>query len=557
MSYKNSRSWLFLITIIICLGIFFRVANLERKIYWVDEVSTSLRVSGYTKQEVISQLSQQSIISISDLQKYQKLSPTKNWSDTLEALKTSPEHSPFYFLLIRGWLQIWGSSIAAIRSLSVIFSLIALVCLYFLGKELFASERVSIIAVLLMAVSPFFVAYAQEARPYSLWTLTILVSSITLLRAIRYDNWFSWTTYSLSLMLSLYTSLLSVLVIISQAFYVTIISFFSRSTIGDRKQDNFSQKRKLKTKPSLINFQSQTLTKFSIAAIVAVLGFSPWLLVILSSWQTLEDNTVWMQGAVDLLPMIAVWLYSIPILFIESPIYLPIDFSIIIRILIDFNLFILIGFSFYFLIKKAELRISIFILTSLFLPRLILILNDVIRQQQVSAAPRYTIPLYIGLELSVAYLLAQKIFNQNFKEYKSRRKWIIVLVCAISIGIISCTFNLNKSPKYQKTRNIDNPAIANIINRSLKTVVVSEESNVLDLISLSYSLNREVKMKVLNSNPSNFLEDIATFKNIFFLNPSDRLKITIERQQEKHLEKVYQPNLLIPDEIHLSLWKLQ
>lgn len=37
----------------------------------------------------------------------------------------------------------------------------------------------------LIAVSPFHVLYAQEAREYSLWTVTILLSSAALLRAMR------------------------------------------------------------------------------------------------------------------------------------------------------------------------------------------------------------------------------------------------------------------------------------------------------------------------------------------------------------------------------------
>ncbi len=66
-----------LLIVIVAMGVFFRVTNLEKKVYWVDEVATSIRVSGYTKQEVTQNLSQLDILSINDLQSYQKLSPQK------------------------------------------------------------------------------------------------------------------------------------------------------------------------------------------------------------------------------------------------------------------------------------------------------------------------------------------------------------------------------------------------------------------------------------------------------------------------------------------------
>ncbi|NJM86381.1 MAG: hypothetical protein HC847_03350 [Hydrococcus sp. RU_2_2] len=38
------------------LGIFFRFANLDRKVYWLDETHTSLRIFGYTEKEFIQDI---------------------------------------------------------------------------------------------------------------------------------------------------------------------------------------------------------------------------------------------------------------------------------------------------------------------------------------------------------------------------------------------------------------------------------------------------------------------------------------------------------------------
>ena len=187
-----------LVIVLVLLGIFFSFANFDSKIYWVDEVATSLRISSYTKQEVIQKISDSGVIDTENLQKYQRLGPEKDLTDTLNALRKSPEHAPLYFLLLRFWVQLFGSSVAVTRSLSIIFSLLALPCMYWLCWELFKSPLVGWVALALLTVSPFYVAYAQEARPYSLWTIPILISSVALLRAMRLNNNLTWVFYTIT-----------------------------------------------------------------------------------------------------------------------------------------------------------------------------------------------------------------------------------------------------------------------------------------------------------------------------------------------------------------------
>jgi uncharacterized membrane protein len=38
------------------MGIFFRFANLEKKVYWIDEGYTSGRISGYRESEFLQEL---------------------------------------------------------------------------------------------------------------------------------------------------------------------------------------------------------------------------------------------------------------------------------------------------------------------------------------------------------------------------------------------------------------------------------------------------------------------------------------------------------------------
>ncbi len=128
LTYKWSlppASIRFFIIALLLLGVFFRLVNLDQKVYWLDETFTSLRVSGYTEQELVQQVSQQ-ITSIKDLQKYQHLAPEKSVIDTIKGLALEEAQlPPLYFIMSRFWVQIWGDSVAAIRSLPALINLLA------------------------------------------------------------------------------------------------------------------------------------------------------------------------------------------------------------------------------------------------------------------------------------------------------------------------------------------------------------------------------------------------------------------------------------------------
>jgi len=81
---------------------------------------------------------------------------------------------PLYWLVLRGWLALAGTSEFAARWPSVLAGLVAVAATYRLARAL-AGRRVGLAAMLLAAVSPFLIWYAQDARAYSL--LTALVAA--------------------------------------------------------------------------------------------------------------------------------------------------------------------------------------------------------------------------------------------------------------------------------------------------------------------------------------------------------------------------------------------
>lgn len=84
---------------------------------------------------------------------------------------------PTYFILLRGWMALFGDSEAALRSLSVVAYAACVPAAYRLARA-FGPARDALLAAFLFSLSPFGLHFAQEARVYA---LTLLPASLVLL----------------------------------------------------------------------------------------------------------------------------------------------------------------------------------------------------------------------------------------------------------------------------------------------------------------------------------------------------------------------------------------
>jgi len=92
---------------------------------------------------------------------------------------------PLFHLLLHEWIRLFGTSVVFVRMISVAFSLGSLGIIWKLGKEIFPKKdgvdiRVTA-ATLLLATSPLYLYYSQEARMY------MLASFLALLTAWRFQ----------------------------------------------------------------------------------------------------------------------------------------------------------------------------------------------------------------------------------------------------------------------------------------------------------------------------------------------------------------------------------
>lgn len=129
--------------------------------------------------------------------------------------------SPFYFLLLRYWMKLFGLSEFASRFLSVIFSIGAIYLLYKTGTILF-NKRIGLISSLIISLSPFHLFYAQEVRNYALFAFLSLLSMLSFLKMAKKEfnaSNKSYVYYAITTILLLYTHLWGALVVFAQNFF--------------------------------------------------------------------------------------------------------------------------------------------------------------------------------------------------------------------------------------------------------------------------------------------------------------------------------------------------
>jgi hypothetical protein len=119
-------------------------------------------------------------------------------------------HVPFYFFLLHFLIKLAGDSDFTLRFFSVIFGVLTVPLIYFMGKRLcHGRARIGLWAALLATFSPLYLWYSQEARMYTLLVFLGLLSVYCLLRAISKDKAGWYAIYALTATAMLYTSLFS------------------------------------------------------------------------------------------------------------------------------------------------------------------------------------------------------------------------------------------------------------------------------------------------------------------------------------------------------------
>jgi 4-amino-4-deoxy-L-arabinose transferase-like glycosyltransferase len=176
-------------------------------------------------------------------------------------------HPPLFYTGLYLWRQMFGDSSSAMRSYSTAWSLIGLVALFLLARDI-GGRRVGLIALVLGVVHPHDIYHAQEARMYSqavalftlsCWCLWRWIAAATESR--RPSAWWRWAAgHGLFAAAALFTHHLCIFLLLAQGIFAGLWALWNRQW------------------PTLVGYAIVTL------AVAAV--FLPWLVYVLQFRET-------------------------------------------------------------------------------------------------------------------------------------------------------------------------------------------------------------------------------------------------------------------------------
>lgn len=195
---------LLLLTLIVGIAAALRFADIATESLWVDEI--------YSYRQALKSVAM------------------------IIANAPSDVHPPVYYALLHAWTLLFGTTELGLRSFSAVCGILAVPCIYVLGRDI-AGKRVGLYASLLLALSHFHIHYSQEARNYAYVVLVVILGMIGFVRYLRHfddenSGALSWQVicgFIVGSLLVLYSHFFALFVIVAQNVLVFGFALFHRA----------------------------------------------------------------------------------------------------------------------------------------------------------------------------------------------------------------------------------------------------------------------------------------------------------------------------------------
>jgi 4-amino-4-deoxy-L-arabinose transferase-like glycosyltransferase len=186
------------------------------------------------------------------------------------------EHPPAYYFTLWGWIQLFGNSLIAVRSLSIALSLGIILLTYLMTAHLF-NETTAFAAAFLAAILPFQIHYGVEIRMYVLLTFWLSLATLSFLKR-------QWILFSIAAALAQYTHNLA-------AFYLIPLAL-----------------------TPIFQKDWKTLRALALAGFAALVIYSPWLIQ-LPAQISKVTSSFWIEkpGVEKLFTLFLIYLPHLPL----------------------------------------------------------------------------------------------------------------------------------------------------------------------------------------------------------------------------------------------------
>jgi uncharacterized membrane protein len=516
--------WLFMLVTLVVIAVLLRFHGLDQKIVWHDEVASRVLASGGTMDGQMKDLYVAKVFTASQVLKNQEAHTNSSLLNLISDLAhNDPQHPPVYYVLAKIWVNLWGGSAFALRTLSVAFSVLSVMAMFWLMRELDASNEASWIAALLTCISPMLILYGQEAREYALWFLELILSSAALLRALRKGERATigdWLLYFICTLFAVYTSFSSISLIIVQTIYVTLITKIrlSRSSYG-----------------------------FVISLILVGIFFLPWALNLLSRYQAFSSSMAW--SSVIVIPRTAV-IRILSLNFtrnlydfwpdVEQDQSLPILVSTISIMVITFALFLLL--------RRQQSKSHLYLLLLICIPTLILLIPDLLWGGIRSSNARYLMPVWIGVLAALSFMFDTSRISTRVGRAISR----FCLGGIIFLSMLTNILHSHQIAPWTKSLSIGLPRVAQLINESNNPLVVGnqERHHPGNLFALSNLLSPQTKMQFVPIAMEASWVLPEHNGDVFLYSPTDQFRYRLEKNNNVRTR-------LLDQDLFFQLWKVE
>lgn len=491
------------------LGVCFRFSNLDRRVYRYDEAFTKLWLCAHSAEDVRAALALNRPLPIEMLAEYKHARPGVRWRDVFDVFaRTEPHQAPSYVTLLWAWVQVTGDSVESLRALSATISVLALPLAVWLGWELFGQWPSALLMGALVAVSPIHVVYAQEARVYSLWDVSILLSSAVLLRAVRRPTSWNWSLYAVVVGVGLWIHLPSALVVLGHGLYV----------YGSARE---RQTAEGKIAPALMR-------RYLSAVLAGVLLCTPWLVNLIQQWAVAMEQMRWVGQPTAFLPYIKTIALNFACVVFDARLR---DDNTFYYLSVPINLFMSVGL--WWLVRRTPRRVWLFVVTLIGPSLAVFGLPDLVLGGVRLSVARYLFPCYIGLQLALAHWLATQM------ESEARRRWQAVVAVVLAAGIVSDAAFCRAETWWTKSFSRYNWEVAHIIEQAAhsaqRPLVISDEA--VGILSLSYAIDAGIDVLVVRAGDVPRVP--PEYADVFVFAPQPNLQ-RVMAEQHWHLDPAYE-----------------
>jgi len=213
------------------------------------------------------------------------------FASLLEIVK-SDSHPALYFVLLRGWVRVFGDSETATRAMSALFGTLTPLLVFLLGRALSLPSLACLLGSFLYALNTQAIWYSQEVRMYSLisflGTLHLALTALLLgPRRLRASSWTLTAGWWITGVLCLYTHFFGVFFLAADAAGVAWTLLVLSRSRGPSHPDRVGTRRLA---------ARRLATRFGVATVGWVVAGLPLILIVVSRLHT-GRGIAWLDTA--------------------------------------------------------------------------------------------------------------------------------------------------------------------------------------------------------------------------------------------------------------------